>query len=213
MSRKEKSESFVNEGYNVNVIGRHIEVTEPMKNYAIEKISKLERLDPRLIDVNVTMDIQKLDHRVEIWMQFNNLKIRSHASSDNMYASIDKATDRLQHQLRKYKDRIQEHHAKGVSTIDMNVNVLQFHKDDAIEEINGEIEDANRESLVKRYTPPKVVAKEKRSLKLLTLDEAIMKLELAGDLFLLYRSEEAGGKLRVIYKRNDGNLGILEPEV
>ncbi len=212
MTRKEKIEEFKDSGYNVNVIGRHVEVTEPMKDYAIEKISKLVKLGPRLIDVKVTMDIQKLEHRVDIWMQFNNLEIKSHAVSDNMYASIDKAADRLQDQLLKYKDRIQDHHARGAASIDMNVNVIRTPEEEELQEINVDIEEENHVRLMKKFTPHKVVAQEKRALKKLRLDEAIMKLDLSGDQFLVYLSEEEGGKLRVIYKRKDGDFGVIQPE-
>lgn len=213
MTRKEKANSFVDEGYNIKVSGRHVQVTEPMKDYAIEKISKLERLSPRLIDVDVTMDIQKMDHRVDIRMQFNHLKIKSHASGPDMYASIDKAVDRLESQLMKYKERIQDHHAKGVSVVDMNVNIIGSHKDDVTLEINDEIEEENMKSLVKSYTPHKIVAREKRPLKTLTMEEAILEFELSGDQFqfLLFRSEE-DKRLKVLYRRKDGNFGVLEPE-
>lgn len=212
MTRKEKTEAFVDEGYNVAVTGRHVQVTEPMKDYAIEKISKLERLSPRLIEVNVTMDVQKLEHRVDIWMQFNQIKIKSHAAELDMYAAIDKAVDRLRYQILKYKDRIQEHHARGVAEVDMNVNVIQAHRDDDLNDINGDIEDANRDRMIERFKPHQVVARETKKLKTLRVDEAVMKLELSGDAFLIYRSEEEGSKLRIMYKRKDGNFGIITPE-
>lgn len=213
MNRKEKANLFVDEGYNIKVSGRHVQVTEPMKDYAIEKISKLERLSPRLIDVDVTMDIQKLDHKVDIRLQFNHLKIKSHATCPDMYASIDKAVDRLETQLMKYKERIQDHHAKSVSVVDMNVNIVGPHKADDMLEINDEIEEENMNALIKSYTPHKVVAREKRPLKTLTMDEAILEFELSGDQFqfLVFRSEE-DKKLKVLYRRKDGNFGVLEPE-
>ncbi|MFV0339552.1 MAG: ribosome hibernation-promoting factor, HPF/YfiA family [Parachlamydiaceae bacterium] len=213
MTRKEKANAFVDEGYNITVTGRHVQVTEPMKDYAIEKISKLERLSPRLIDVDVTMDIQKLDHRVDIRMQFNHLKIKSHASGPDMYASIDKAVDRLETQLMKHKDRIQDHHAKGVSMIDMNVNIVGQHKNDETMLVNDEIDEQNMNDLVNRYSPHKVKATKKRPLKTLTLDEAIFEFELSGDefQFLVFRSEE-DKKLKVLYRTKDGNYGVLEPE-
>ena len=60
-SRKEKMAEF-DQGYKVMVTGRHLHVTDGMKQHAIDRISKLEHLGDRIIDVNVTMDIQKLNH-------------------------------------------------------------------------------------------------------------------------------------------------------
>jgi putative sigma-54 modulation protein len=211
MSRKTKAEEFVNEAYKITVAGRHVLVTDYMKDYAIEKVSSLERFSPRLIDVSVTMDIQKLDHRVDIVMRFNNTKIKSQGVSTDMYASIDMAVDKLRNQIRRYKNKIQDHHARGVKSIDLNVNVIRPHREDEIEEINGEIEEANESSLIDRNRPHPVLAREKKPLKELTLDEAIMKMELSGDAFLIYRSEE-DRKLKVMYRRKDENFGIIEVE-
>jgi putative sigma-54 modulation protein len=212
MSRKSRAEAFVDEGYNITVAGRHVLVTEAMKNYAIEKISRLERFSPRLIDVSVAMDIQKLDHRVDIVMRFNNIKIKSHAATTDMYISLDMAIDKIQSQIRRYKNKIQDHHARGVKSIDMNVNVISPHREDELDEINGEIDEANQNSLIDRDRPHRVVAQETKPFKELTLDEAIMKMELSGDAFLIYRSEE-DKKTKVMYRRKDRNYGVIEVDM
>lgn len=211
MNRKLKSEAFVDEAYNVIVTGRHVLVTEAMKDYALEKLSKLERFSPRLIDINVNMDIQKLDHRVDIVMRFNSTKIKSHATTTDMYASIDMAVDKLQNQIRRYKNKVQDHHCKGLQEIDMNVNVVSTDREDEILDVNLEIEEANWNGLVASFSPHRVIAQETRPLKTLTLDEAILKMDLSLDAFLIYRSEE-DRKIKVIYRRKDGNYGVIEPE-
>lgn len=211
MNRKLKAEAFVDEAYNVIVTGRHLLVTDAIKDYAIEKLSKLERFSHRLIDVNVNMDIQKLDHRVDIVMRFDSTKIKSHGSSTNMYASIDMAVDKLQNQIRRYKNKLQDHHAKALKAIDMNVNVISPHREDETLDVNQEIDEANHDLLVASYRPHQVIAKETKLLKVLTLDEAITKMELSLDAFLIYRGEE-DLKTKVIYRRKDGNYGVIELE-
>lgn len=210
MSNKIKSEPSISEGYNITISGRHVLVTESMKDYALEKLSKIDRFSPRMIDVVLTMDIQKLDHRVDIVMRFNNMKIKSHAASGDMYASIDLAVDKLQNQIRRYKSKIQDHHFKALNVVDMNVNVIRPGEDE-LNEVNGDIEAENAKDLIDKYRPHQVVSKEKRPLKTLSLDEAIMKMELSNDFFVVYRSEE-DQKLKVIYRRKDGDFGVLEPE-
>ena len=211
MSRKSKALEFVNEGYTVTVTGRNVLVTESMKDYALEKIAKIERFSTRIIDINILMDVQKLDHRVDINLKVNQVKIKSHAVSDNMYASMDLAVDRIVEQIRKYKSRLQDHHAKGVKVIDMNVNVLQVPQDE-LTEFNDDIEDENQKRVHNSFIPHEIISKETRPLKVLNTSEAITKMELSGDVFLVYRCEE-DKKLKVIYRRNDGNFGIIEPEV
>lgn len=210
MSRKTVAAKFQDEEYDITVTGRNVMVTEAMKSYAIEKISKIDRFNNRVTDVNVTMDIQKVEHRVDLMLKVDQLLIKSSAVSDDMYSAIDKAVDRLQTQLRRYKRRIRDHHLKSGSAIDMNVNIVR-PGEEVLNEINDEIESANANELFDSIIPHAVISRETRPLKTLNSEEAIMKLELSGDIFLLYRAEE-DRKLKVIYRRNDGHLGIIEPE-
>ena len=146
MNQKAKAAEFVQEGYgfNVTVTGRNVQVTDAMKAYAMEKIAKIERFSTRIIDLVMTMDIQKLDHRVDIMIKLNDILIKSHAVSENMYASIDLAIDKIQSQIRRYKRRLQDHQAKPHSeAIEMTVNVLRPNVEQYLVDINDEIEDEN----------------------------------------------------------------------
>ncbi len=207
MNRKAKALEFVDAEYNIKITGRQVEITDSMKDYAIEKISKIERFMNRIIDINVVMDIQKIDHRVEIILKAGHTKITSQASTQDMYASIDKAVAKLEAQIRRYKSKIQDHHAKSLAIIDMNVNVLR--RPTAEEELELEIEEEEGE-LNGEETVHEIVKQEKRPLKTLTYDEAVMKMELSQDAFLIFKSEE-DQKLKVIYRRQDGHYGIIEP--
>ncbi len=198
------------EEYNIHISGRHIQVTEAMKQHAFAKLSKIERFHNRIMDVHVTMDIQKVEHSVTIIAKFEHFKIKSHATSTDMYVSIDQAVNRLQAQLHKWKDKIQEHHNKKLSTIDLKVNVVQRPRDD-LEEINEEIELAEKRAWEKQMLPGHLSGEKTISLKHLLTDEAIMKMELSGDHFLIYRAEE-DRKIRVMYRREDGNYGIIHAE-
>lgn len=209
MSRKSKAAEFVDERYNIQVFGHNVLVTDAMKDYAIEKVSKIERFSDRIIDIVVTMDIQRIDHKVDIVMKVDHVKIRSSAVSENMYASIDVATEKLQRQLLKYKNRIQEHTGRSLSAIDMRVMTINAQKD--LDVINDEIESETRRKLIEDYQSHQVVCKETLPLKMLTIDEAVMKMDLSNDHFLIYRSEE-DQKLKVIYRRKDENYGIIEVE-
>lgn len=212
MSRKSKAAEFVQEGYNISITGRNVKITEAMKNYAMEKIAKIERFTQNIIDVSVTMDIQKIDHRVDITMSVDHMKIRGQAACTDMYASIDKAVAKIESQLRRYRERIKRHQAKSVSSIDMNVNVLRSPADDGLLDVNEEIETENSRNLVNHYRPHQIVSRETKPLKTLTYAEAIMKMELSNDVFLVFRAEEDRKKLKIIYRRTDGNYGVMEPE-
>lgn len=206
----ESSKKFDDQEYTITINGKHIEITKPIRDYVEEKIIKIEALSTHIIEIRVNLDVQKLNHIVDINMKFSHFRVQVKAITENLYSAIDKAFERLYTKLRKWKGRIQDHHAKGVSVTEMEVNVLE-HAQHEIEEINEEIIDANNQALEKTYALPKVIKKKKRSLKNLTIDEAVMKMELSDDNFMIYRGEE-NQKLQVIYQRRDGSYGVISPE-
>jgi len=192
-----QKENIAEQGYNVMVTGRHVHVTEGMKDHAIHQISKLDHLGNRIIDVNVTMDIQKLDHKCDIMMKYGNTLIRSHAITSDMYASIDQAVGKLNRQLRKYKRRLNEHHAKKHPIEELPVTI--YAAPEYAEEHHEETE---------QHT---VVSQDSEKLKILSLDEAIMKMELSERQFLVFRDEDSR-QLKIIHRREDNNYGIVTLE-
>ena len=211
MSRKSKAAEFVEEGYNITVTGRHVAVTDAMKDYVMEKISKIEKFSNRIIDAVVTMEVQKYEQRVDIVLKVNNIKIKSQAISDDMYVSIDKAVHKLEAQLLKYKNKLKDHQAKGNGAVEMSVDVLRSAPDEELFELNDEIESETKRRLMDKYMPHKIVSRSKIPLKTLTDGEAIMKLDLSGDSFMVYRGEE-NKKIKIIYRRDDGDFGLIQPE-
>lgn len=207
MSRKEKAQEFAGEEYDIQVTGRNVAVTDAMKSYALDKVSKIERFTDRIIEAVVIMDIQKLDHKVEIIFKAGATRITSHAISQDMYLSIDEAVKKLVSQIRRYKSKLNDYHARDVVSEEMNVNV--FRAPEVIDEYDIDVE--RKEASEESYRIPEITSKEKLSLKTLTNDEAIMKMELSNYNFMLFRSE-VDNKLKVIYRRNDGHYGIIEPE-
>ena len=202
-TQKEKAAEF-DDGYKIHVTARHMHITEGMKQYADERIAKLDRLGDRIIDITVTLDIQKLTHTCEILMKYGHTLIRSHASTTDMYASIDQAVAKLKMQLQRYKRKLHAHHKKGYPVEEIPIQVVAPPSD---EEFDLE-EAAGAEEVC---LPHRIVAMEVGRLKILSDDEAVMKMELSGDSVMVFRAE-SGRQLKVIYRRQDGNYGIIAPE-
>lgn len=203
---------FVDDVFSIDVTGRNVHVTDAMKAYAIEKVRKVERFSNKIIDIHITMDIQKLEHRVEITMHANHIKIKSHGISNDMYVSVDMAVDRIEKQLKRYLSRLHDHQARQYAIEEVPVDVIKAPSEqDILDEINDEIESWKEQGRPNAFAPHAVVHKETKPVKTLTTDEAVMKMELSGDAFLVYRSEE-NRKVQVIYRRGDGNYGIIQPE-
>lgn len=211
MSRKSKALEFIQEGYNVNVIGRNLAVTDALKDYVLEKVSKLDRFGARIIDLFITMEVQKIDHKVDIVLKVYDTKIKCSATSDNMYASIDKAVDKLENQFRKYKTKLQNHHMPREDIEDMIVKIFKSSEDDNTTEANLDIEEENNLQIFNQFKPGELVKEETRKLKTLTVDEALTKIELSGDSFLIFRRED-DRKICVMYRRKDGHFGLIEAD-
>lgn len=206
MNYKAKALEFEDLGYEVKITGRNIEVSDSMKAYALEKLAKIERFMDRIINVSIVMDVQKLMHHVEIILKVGRLTITSQASSSDMYASIDKAISKLEAQVLRYKSKIQDHHAKGHAVLNMRVDVIEKSIEDALDIENAEDYAAETPA----FPVHRVVKQDSLPLKTLTFDEAVMKMELSGDVFMLFKNE-ADQRLKVIYRRKDDNYGIIEP--
>jgi putative sigma-54 modulation protein len=87
------------------VTGRHVDVTEPMKNYAREKLTRIMHERPHINEIHLIMDVQKYRHRVEISVRGKNLELFCREETPDMYASIDRALAKLDRQLCRYKER------------------------------------------------------------------------------------------------------------
>jgi len=93
------------------ISGRHVGVTEAMKDYAREKVAKLEKIFGRLTKVEVTMDVTRDAHTVEIVADANRgVRLVGKAESPDMYAAVDLAEEKLARQLRKHKEELTDHH-------------------------------------------------------------------------------------------------------
>lgn len=206
MTRK-KTSDFV-PGYSFTITGRHVDVTQSMKEYALDKLSKIERFGSRIIDVNIVMDIQRIHHIVEITMQYGHTLIVSKASTTDMYASIDEAVHKLNARIKKYRSRLIDHHSKGHPTSELPVVVYENSEETAIEEINSDIEREGEEHAERILRPHEIVKRETQTMTLLTDEEAIMKMEFSQAPLLVFRDERTQ-EVKIIYRRQDGNYGVI----
>ncbi len=198
------------QNYNISITGRHVLVTEAMKKYAHEKASKIEHFSKGLIDIHITMDIQRQEHRVDFLVNVGPFVIKTHASSSDMYASIDRAVEKLVARLNRYKSKMQAHHNKNLSTIEMEIDVIRSGYTEEVDEINDAIEEVTIKAIEDDFSH-QIVKREALHMKMLTADEAVMKMDLSGDPFMVYRSQE-DQKTKIIYRRKDRDYGLISPE-
>ena len=119
-----KTNKFANEQYILYILGKHIEITDAIRNYVWEKLTRIERITDQIIDVHVVLDAQKLEKSCSILMNFIRFQIKVQVGKDNMYEAIDKAIDRVTRLIRRYKSKLHDYRNKHLSTVDIHVNVI-----------------------------------------------------------------------------------------
>ena len=202
---------FETEGFTVEITGKNLQVTKTMQDYILEKISKIQRFTNNILEIVVTFEVQKLAHTTSIVLKFHHYRIQVHATTTDLYAAIDGSFTKLYKLIKKYKGKLQNHRNVDLATIDMHVHILSDDNVDETEEINDEISKENLNEEIKKYSVTKIIEKEIMAIRMLTQAEAAMKLDLSGGSFLIYKSEE-DQKIKVMYKRQDDKLGIVNVE-
>lgn len=93
----------------LSITGRHVEVTDSLRNYVTEKFQKLDRHFDQVIDIHVILEVDKLVQKAEATVQVSGGKLFAEESQEDMYAAIDGLIDKLDRQVLKHKDKNQGH--------------------------------------------------------------------------------------------------------
>ena len=172
--------------------GKHIEVTDAMRNYIEKRLSKIERHFDHILEVIVTLSVEKNRQIVEATLQASRALIRAEEETDDMYASIDKVVDKLERQIQKYKKKYFQKPHPGIEKKRL-VN----------KEVN--VEDSESDKIAR------IVKTKRFAVKPMSVEEAAMQMDLLGHNFFVFANDNTN-KVNVLYKRKDGNFGLIEPE-
>ncbi len=175
----------------LNFTGKNMEITDALRDVTQKKIGKLDKYFQKDIEGNVTFSSEKNRKIIEVTINLPGTIIRAEESTDDMYVSIDKAVDILERQIRKHKTKLQNRY-KNSETIRFE-NVVPLSQE----------EDSYK---------PKLVKKKKFSIKPMSSDEAILQMELLRHNFFVFMDAN-NEDVSIVYKRKDGNYGLIEPEI
>lgn len=94
----------------VKITGHHLEVTDSMREYVIQKLQRLERHFEKVTEIDVILSLEKLKHKAEATVYVNGNNLFAECQDDDMYAAIDSLADKLDRQIIKRKEKITDHH-------------------------------------------------------------------------------------------------------
>ncbi|MCL6635366.1 MAG: ribosome-associated translation inhibitor RaiA [Peptococcaceae bacterium] len=172
----------------VQVRGRNIDVTDALRDYVEKRLGKLNKYIDNFGDAQVTMTVERGFHRVEVTIPINGMILRGEESTGDMYASVDLVVDKLEKQIERYKGRLQKRGARLVNGQKTAVSAVP------------EDEEA-----------PKLVRTKRFAIKPMAVEEAILQMNLLGHSFFVFSNAETE-QVNVVYRRKDGNYGLIEPE-
>ena len=183
----------------ITVTGKQIDVGEALRNHVEERmVSGAKKYFGDPIDAQVVFSREGSHHRVDCSVHVGaGIFVKSHASSEDAYAGFDAAADRVEKRLRRYKRRLRNHHKTSpVEFLEAQSYVLSAEEEDQ-DEPEGE--------------QPVIIAEATTDIPTVTVSEAVMRMDLANVPVLMFRNRAHGG-LSVVYRREDGNIGWIDPK-
>lgn len=180
-----------------SIRGEHLEVTEALRDYVEKKLSRLKRYfeAPLTSEVNVTLSVVKGLQTVEVTIPLAGVILRAEDKNNDMYASIDLVVDKLERQIRKHKTKAnrkirQEGGMRDLFKVDTLASAVYPDEDDEFE----------------------LVRTKSFDLKPMDVEEAILQMNLVGHNFFVFANMDTS-KVNVVYIRNDGKYGLIEPAI
>jgi putative sigma-54 modulation protein len=182
--------------------GKNIEITDSIREYVTQKVEKgVSHFQDLTLEVDVHLSVAKnprnnLKQTAEVTIFANKTVIRAEESSENLYASIDLVSDKISRQLRKYKEK---RLAQKTSTRAKTIEVVE--EQPVVKDLIG-----SRSPEL----PKEVVRTKYFMMSPMTVEEALEQLQLVDHDFYMFRNSETG-EINVIYERNHGGYGVLQP--
>jgi putative sigma-54 modulation protein len=170
---------------NINVRGKHIDVTPALREHVEKRLGRVTRFFENLKEVKVVLKVERERHIIEVTIPINGMTLRGEEASTDMYASIDMVVDKLEKQLSKHKEKLKAYRATSF-------------KDELIPAYNG-VTAEERLVKTKQFT-----------VKPMEVEEAILQLNLLGHDFFVFTNSDTE-QVNVLYRRKDGDYGLLEP--
>ena len=177
--------------------GRNIEITDALEDYAVKKLSKLEKFLDNVKGAQVFMAIEGERHTVEVTIPLNGMIIRGEETTNDMYTSLDLVEDKLEKQIEKYKTKLYRHNrGAGLKKALAEEIRMQLDKESQEQESNDNF---------------KIVRSKRFALKPMDEEEAIMQMNMLGHNFFVFFNAQSE-EVNVVYKRKNGDFGLIEPD-
>ena len=175
----------------IKVTFRHMEPTESLKTYAEEKVSKINKILDSPSEAHIVLGVEKFRHTADVTFSINGTRIKAVEETGDMYSAIDQVMDKIAKQVKRHRSKIRKRPPGNIK----GEEILVSEETEEANRLNAEEPSIKVEKLVAKPMDP---------------EEAAMQLEISQQDFLVFRNSRSK-EINVLYKRRDGNLGLIEP--
>ncbi len=180
----------------VSVTFRHIDSSDPLKEYAVDKTERIGKYLSEPVEVHWVLSVEKIRHTAAATVTANGLRIKAQEETTDLYSAIDGVLDKLENQVRKHKEKLKDHHKQENAGAQAQAMATQEGASDE--------EDSTLEA-----GPSRVVTTRNVFIKPMSVEEATMQMEVADNDFLVFTNSSTNS-VNVLYSRKDGNYGLIE---
>ncbi|MBI5547160.1 MAG: ribosome-associated translation inhibitor RaiA [Deltaproteobacteria bacterium] len=181
----------------VTITFRGMESTESLKSYVKERIEHIEKYFDKSVEAHAVLSLERYLHHADITIQAGSYLLRGKVKSEDMYKSIDESVDKIEKQLKRYKDKLK-------TTKRVREDELSLKGRHQVFEAPADHEEGEAWS-----EGPKVIRSNEFFVKPMTVEEAIMQMDLLNNEFLVFTNAQSGD-VNVVYRRKDGHFGLIE---
>jgi putative sigma-54 modulation protein len=169
-----------------------MEPSDALKSYAEDKLARVAKYIDEPIAAQVYLTVEKIRHSAEVTITAKGITIKASEETSDMYAAVDLVTDKIERQLKRYKERLKGHKPSETPGTPIRKSVV---------EAEG----------IEVSTEPVIIRSKTFSIKPMSVEEAIMQMDLMHKEFFVY-TDSSTESINVVYRRKDGNYGLIQPE-
>ncbi|MBM3319318.1 MAG: ribosome-associated translation inhibitor RaiA [Candidatus Eisenbacteria bacterium] len=174
----------------VSITARHFDLTEGLRKHAEEKLERLSKYGLPLQEAHVVLAVEKHRHKAEVTVHGNGFRLTGASESDDMYASVDQAAEKLETQVQRRKGKVLSRKQKGHRGPAPRVQVVSSERSEEDQSL-------------------RVLRSDEETAPSLTVEEAIRRLREAEEDYVLF-TNPVSERLTVVLRRKDGDYGVIE---
>lgn len=177
----------------ISVTFKQLAPSDALKSYVQKKLDRFDKMLESPAEANIVLSVEKIRHIAEISLACDKLKIHAREESESMYSSIDSLMDKLRSQIKKNKEKLRHH---------MSGNKMSIK--------NDEFDIPESEILTDEKKKSNEIVTEILDYKPMDIEDAIIELGSEKNNFFVFNNARTES-INVLYRRNDGNLGLVQP--